>query len=76
LGRPRIPCCEGNTDTAVRAGFDDILFEQQIPDFGGQSSARAQDRYLPSQLLDLRDPRSFRGDRRTRGCEQQESGQR
>src|SRR5215467_6684334 len=28
---------EGDTDTAIRAGLDEILFEQQIPDFGWQT---------------------------------------
>src|SRR5215469_16287398 len=67
---------EGDTDTAIRAGLDEILFEQRIPDFGWQTLACAQDRHLPSQLLYLRDPRSFRGNCGTPGCEQQEGGQR
>src|SRR5215831_2437373 len=67
---------EGDTDTAVRAGFDEILFEQRIPDFGWQTLARAQDRHPPSYLLYLRDPRSFRRNRGTPVCEQQEGGQR
>jgi hypothetical protein len=38
--------------------------------------ARAQDRYLPGQLLDLCNPENLRGERHAGVCEQQESGQR
>src|SRR5258708_3922775 len=45
---------ESDADPAVRAGFDDVLFEERIADFRRQTPTQALDHDLPGYLFDLR----------------------